>query len=1045
MPILKKLQKCGVMKRKKKPGVLKNKPDLTLMVFTAVVALFLVLALSYASGPTESTATPISTCTYIDQPGNYVLQNDLTGSPIHVPYASTYYVCIFINSTKDVILDCNGQSISGKTLGTSTAAIWLDDVTNVTVKNCVLSGYERGVHTGLTYDSNLINNTAFNNQWDGFYIHSTLRTYLIDNKAYNNINYSGIRFDVSSTHNILIENKVHHNPKGFWMYGGADYNTFINNTAYSNTQGFFFEDSSYNNLTGNTAHSNTGNGFLVHSLSEDIQYGYNFTNNTAYNNSHDGFITFKLFDSVFEQNKAYNNSFMGFTIIENDNTTLTENTAFENRFFGFISDNSSNSTFIRNIAHTNKGGFVLDQSDNNNNFINNTAYYNVDGFLVVSSDNNDLINNDAYSNAYSGVYLENSNDNQLIDNEVYDNGDIIGTCPTCLVAGILLQGSSSNYLYENTASDNTDGILLNNSDNNLLYSNTAYDNNFSGILVIRSKSNILFGNVAYGNGLSYFPIPASFPGYAGIYLFRSTDNILTKNIAHHNLVNGFTIGETNNSVLTENLAYNNDYMGFDTSAGAGAVSNTYIRNTAHTNKWTGMAFFTNANYSTVSESVIYNNTLGGFWVDGTIDTYSMQGVFLNPAGTYINFTNLSFSDSVSMESYQVAWTSAPPTVPAKRTSFEQKFVIMGDVSGWDPPSEIDSITWFWLDSELTENDKNYDENYFELWKYNSSGWHMISSTLDTTANTITASNLQARGVYGIFEFNDFDGDGVPNNKDDCDFTPGDAEKNGCPYADLITLTLHTVDQQVKPTTNTIDPIDGVEVRVFNRNDADFQANWSKGLKADDYGIAFEDGTGMIGSCTTGFDGTCVFGETAMGDYLVIAKYMNGDAEVYAGGPKTFNVTTGWAEKDLQIIKHIKKDGTTTYKGAAKAIVEGSYLEILYPAYTVWEDTEEYYPFIFTSDSAWTTNVCLEVPKGYDIAGVYDDEGNFVPSTSCEQSFVDGETKVMVFSIIETGSPKPDVKAKFKLKDPKGKTKSLDVEIPGKWADKDKDKGKDKDK
>ena len=127
----------------------------------------------------------------------------------------------------------------------------------------------------------------------------------------------------------------------------------------------------------------------------------------------------------------------------------------------------------------------------------------------------------------------------------------------------------------------------------------------------------------------------------------------------------------------------------------------------------------------------------------------------NPLGNFVNYTSLYVNDTYGYiggvgQRYLIKWSSAI-SLPPNRVSFAQKFVNITIENG---PAELDSVSWGWLDSELN----GYDENNFQLWKYNSStGWLMINGTPDITGNRLSAANLSPQGnegnVYGIFEFN----------------------------------------------------------------------------------------------------------------------------------------------------------------------------------------------------------------------------------------------------------------------------------------------------
>ncbi|HLF54080.1 MAG TPA: thrombospondin type 3 repeat-containing protein, partial [Candidatus Nanoarchaeia archaeon] len=241
---------------------------------------------------------------------------------------------------------------------------------------------------------------------------------------------------------------------------------------------------------------------------------------------------------------------------------------------------------------------------------------------------------------------------------------------------------------------------------------------------------------------------------------------------------------------------------------------------------------------------------------------------------------------------------------------------------------------------------------------------------------------------------DDDNDGTPDVIDQCQFVYGNAGGTGCPVADENIVTLHIVN--LGDGASTKQPLPGVEVRVFDRNDPNFQAvAGSKNPDGSLYGVIFEAnsaGAGQIGSCTTGSDGICFAGELSIGDYLVIVKYFDSSTgkTVYVGRPKgPSDFVNGVATKDFQIMKVSRNGVFKEYRGGSKLVVTGSYLEVIAPESAVWEGDQSVYPFIFNSDSDWDVDVCAQVPTGYKISGVYDSQGNLISSSSCAQTLVAG--------------------------------------------------------
>ncbi len=284
---------------------------------------------------------------------------------------------------------------------------------------------------------------------------------------------------------------------------------------------------------------------------------------------------------------------------------------------------------------------------------------------------------------------------------------------------------------------------------------------------------------------------------------------------------------------------------------------------------------------------------------------------------------------------------------------------------------------------------------------------------------------------------DSDGDGVYDNFDACPTTTGPYQ--GCPVGDKNHVDLHIIDQAKRGDCNGAGsckfPIEGATVKVFNRNDATFQSLYGgKNPSGTLYPTIYEGSAGWIGanvplysllgySCKTNAAGDCTAGEAAVGDYLVIVKHVDPETntKVYSGKPKSpGDFISGVATKEFQIIKTITKTGTIDFKGGSKTQFVGSLLEVVYPDYAIWQNSLEFYPFIFTSDSAWTADVCVMVPEGYKV----------VSPGECTQVFVAGETKEIVFEVTHVASPEPNVEVSLKAKAPSGKVTEQTLSISG---------------
>jgi hypothetical protein len=117
------------------------------------------------------------------------------------------------------------------------------------------------------------------------------------------------------------------------------------------------------------------------------------------------------------------------------------------------------------------------------------------------------------------------------------------------------------------------------------------------------------------------------------------------------------------------------------------------------------------------------------------------------------------------------------------------------------------------------------------------------------------------------------------------------------------------------------------------------------------------------------------------------------------------------------------DPTGQVSPAKSTVKIGSELWVYEPDYVVWSDTEEYYPFVFESDSDWTVDVCVEAPEGYaPIDGI-----------ACVQQLVANEKRAILFHIIEVGSVPGPTKVNMKLKNPHGKVYEIKDDVGIRFA------------
>jgi parallel beta-helix repeat protein len=590
-----------------------------------------------------------------------------------------------------------------------------------------------------------------------------------------------------------------------------------------------------------------------------------------------------VYDSTVSNNDAYNCSQACFYLLSSHDNTFTLNTAMDSAV-GFHLENS-----LSNVLYL------------------NTANNNTIGFFLSNSDGNDVSGNDADDNSDAGFAFQGSDLNVLSANTAYNSGD----------KGVWLIASSNNTLTSNKVSggsspDGAGFYLLYGSANNTLTGNIAFDSDEAAFrLEYGCNDNTFTYNVARDSNMGY-------------YVFQGIGNNFTYNNAYNNSIHGFYFDNSLSNTLTNNTAYDN-VNGFYLYKGA---DNTLSGNTARDNGAYGTRI-NDANRTTITDDHYYGNkddfNFRSTAVTGL--TVSLSGVvFDNPAGGLSNYTNISMDDvlGATLEEYNMGWTSSPAPNPGYE-SFAGKFINITPALG--TPS-IDSITWHWLENETT----GYNESKFWLWKWNGT-WSMLNNTPDTSANTLSLSDLEPSSVFAILYAtvpDDSDGDGVPDDEDACPDTPGNPDWQGCPYADEVEVKMHIVD--VAGTGACPGPgnscwvyPEGVEVRVYDREDPTFIAKWTSHPDAADLPEIFADEIGLVGSCTTNASGVCTAGEEEPGEYLVLGKYYDEaeDKTVYISAYKNADdFVEGLATKDLQFMKQIKNNGQVDYKPISQVHVEG---------------------------------------------------------------------------------------------------------------------------
>lgn len=323
----------------------------------AAAAIF-VLAIT---APTAAASTPSPTTLTLTESGIVTLAADHFGS-----------VEIWAD---DVILDCAGHHIVGPSSGTVSGGLEILGGSRVTVRNCLVTGFEINGVFGYGSQIRLEHNTIVGNGNNGIHLDSVSEAVLADNTVRDNgTNGPSIGIAVTASEFVTIEsnavsgqgwagiallnwtwqslvrdNTTTGNYFGILVQDGSNDNAVRGNTANRNTHGIALLASRRNLIDGNAANGNINEGFGVDWASR----ANTFTGNTA-NGNGDGFDLRDATANTLSGNIANRNSETGFrTWLGASANTLYGNTALNNGWLdAYEEDGSLGNTWDGNVFRT---------------------------------------------------------------------------------------------------------------------------------------------------------------------------------------------------------------------------------------------------------------------------------------------------------------------------------------------------------------------------------------------------------------------------------------------------------------------------------------------------------------------------------------------------------------------------------------------------------------------------------------------------------------------------------------------------------------------
>ncbi len=200
------------------------------------IVIMIALAILLTAG-SAGVATQIDSCTTINSPGEYVLNQNMGN------FAAD--TCINIASS-DVVLDGAGYTV-GNIAAPGTYGVYVNNpittLTNVTVKNLKLSYWNYSIYYNNVMNGRIDNNTVSSNYYAGIYLISSSGNVLINNTVQSN-SREGIYLRFSDS--ALIGNNTVSSNAGNGILLQYSNNSTIYNNIFNNKNNFKQENNSIN-------------------------------------------------------------------------------------------------------------------------------------------------------------------------------------------------------------------------------------------------------------------------------------------------------------------------------------------------------------------------------------------------------------------------------------------------------------------------------------------------------------------------------------------------------------------------------------------------------------------------------------------------------------------------------------------------------------------------------------------------------------------------------------------------------------------------------
>ncbi len=410
----------------------------------------------------------------------------------------------------NVSIKCTGNSNIASITGVG-SAFKMDNVTNVTVKGCRISGFHDGVVAEGTKSvairsmtiKSVINGVNVSGSVNAL-VSNDLVTYF-SNQAYSIVN---------TNDSALLNNKADFGPLGYaFVLSGSFNNEILNNTAASMEYGFYIANSRYNTIYNNSIYSVSNLGYQCAPDSAGMYEQYGRINYG---------VTAAGCNWLVEVSPVYNEAICKLTTSP-DTISFAQDMVYSYgaTCFSIRSSRvqSADGTTINCKGHkifaTDGGTFLYSYNTSGVTLENCILIGFTNPVVVVSKvpvSKISIINDTFASSSNSSIYMVNAQMSTVRGNRIlnssagiylygFNNGDVVNNTISALRTGLVMNRSLSADIINNTISNASEGIVMVNSQFAHVQDNRVYGS-LNGIGCYGNATSLtnkdLGGNVCSG-------------------------------------------------------------------------------------------------------------------------------------------------------------------------------------------------------------------------------------------------------------------------------------------------------------------------------------------------------------------------------------------------------------------------------------------------------------------------------------------------------------------------------------------------------------------